>query len=386
VSTDRRIAHITLGAQTSILSWFAACASTLQPLRTLVENTVLEAVPSKVRTFEAFANGIFNQLRQLNTWCASKEEEICVAEAGESPSHVVSLLSLKRDVSNAMGGIFEDLVKIVSQLETLIPHSTPSIVAAAVLNSLWSHIKSRIAINDFSTAWRLLDVWRMSGEPTWANLHRWIKDGIPIQADIDGHPPPNATWQKDEFFVRINPLIHPGSPDFWEASYRLPAKLPGQTDIPLNGNSDGDLSPYPLFLVPFTDDILAAGKAVGLLRAIGLFRLFGDNWLLEWKSLAQVTSSLSLQALDTSLSDAMAVTLVKTCKQPQGWLHKVLVEECQLWKHLQGLENVCLMVRGDAMSQFSEKLFSRVCSYLSPSICSLTRFSFSVDGHPTGLE
>ncbi|KIJ56553.1 hypothetical protein M422DRAFT_238178 [Sphaerobolus stellatus SS14] len=357
VSTTRRLPHLTTASQNSILTWFADSASPLYSLRSLVEETISQGTSSaKVRTYEAFASGISTQLNHLDMWCAKKEEQICFAQSGDSEMpHVVSLLSFKQEVEAIIGGTFQDLLRIAQRVKTMVAHTTSSIVAATILNSLWAQIKTRQAINDTQTAQALLDVWRTSGEPTWRNLRCWIKDGIPIQADFeDIRPAPKPTWDKDEFFVRINPLINPGSPDFWEASYTLPGKLPVATDI---RNED---SPYPLFLVPLASDILAAGKAVGLLRAMGLFQNYVNEWLSGWMTFREATSTLTLKALETTVEEAMSNILLESCEQAQAWLQEVLVERCNLWKHLRGIENVCLMVRGDAMLHFSEKLFARM--------------------------
>ena len=57
-------------------------------------------------------------------------------------------------------------------------------------------------------------------------------------------------------------------------------------------------------------------------------------------------------------------------------LTKVLVEECDLWVHVNAMEDLFLMRRGDAMSHFVDVLFRKVgysCIHIS-TLCALTIF------------
>lgn len=86
----------------------------------------------------------------------------------------------------------------------------------------------------------------------------------------------------------------------------------------------------------------------------------GKDWLNEWVSFSELTISLRIEGVDRALDDLILNSVLGPCRLAQGWLRHVLVEDCQLWKHVRSLEEVCLMTRGDAMSQFSERLFARV--------------------------
>jgi gamma-tubulin complex component 5 len=260
-----------------------------------------------------------------------------------------------------MAGIYEELQKVVQYIETvsMIEHNA-STISAAILNLLWASIQKRIALNDIKTADALLNVWRITGEPTWHNLNRWLKDGVPVYVsfeDHDEHPTQIPTWDQDEFFIRVNPLINSNSPEFWEAGYTLPHY---DKDIAI---TDQRNARYPLFLRSFAQDILAAGKAVGLLRGIGVLNTTKKDWLRGWKTLREATAILSLQALDRTLSDALSQILWPPCEHVQGLLYNVLIKECQFWKYLHSVEYICLMNRGDALSIFCEKLFIRVCFF-----------------------
>ncbi|KAF8528848.1 Spc98 family-domain-containing protein [Hysterangium stoloniferum] len=366
VTVIRLIPHFSSASQTSILGFFATCANTLNPLRRLVVENVVPTASGTPRcaTFEAFTAGVGDQLIKLDRWCAAKEEQIVLAQQGDgSSSCVVSLLNLKQQVEVIMAGTFDDLLKVAQTVEAKRGHLSPSLLSTFTVNSVWTRIRARLAIDDKTSAIALFDVWRICMEPVWTNLMHWLNDGIPIHVDFDddGHKP-KPTWDGREFFVRTNPLIEPGIPEFWEGGYTLPpCHRTSSNVLQLHGDSEDD-SPLPHLLAPVSKDILAAGKAIGLLRAIDVLCRVGKDWLSRWDTFSELTKSLRIEEVDRALDDLVLETVLGPCRLAQGWLRRVLVEECQLWKHVRGLEEVCLMTRGDAMSQFSDRLFVRMDS------------------------
>lgn len=362
VLLDRRITHFTSTSQLSILGTFAVFASTLNPLRRFVQDTISVSPRGRCRTLEAFSAAIERQLHSFDLWCAEKEANISLAQQGRySSDHVVTLLSFGQEVSFNMGGTFIDLLDVIRTIGVKRDRTNPSTMSALILNVLLEVIRTRLSASDARTANALMDVLRQSVEPLWSNLEKWLRDGIPVRAGFeDEHPAAVPTWDVKEFFIRINPLVDIGSPDFWEGSYTLPPRHSGSIPGILSGERPTDEGCLPIFLINVAEDILAAGKAVGLLRAINMVHLVGDDWLGGWTNFKTLTKSLLLDSLDSGLEDLISDALLHPCRLVQSLLRQVLVEECQLWKHLQGLENVYLMTRGDAMSQFSEKLFARV--------------------------
>jgi gamma-tubulin complex component 5 len=320
----------------------------------------LPLLDKQCRTFEAFSTAVERQLHAFDLWCSIVENHISLAQQGKySSDHVISLLSLEQKVSDKMAGTFVILLDVVRIIEGGNSRTTPSAMSCLILNTLLGAIRARLAANDTTTVKDLSDVWRESAEPLWSNLEKWLRDGIPIRAGfVDDHHKAAPTWDEKEFFIRINPLMELGDPDFWDGGYTLPPRhIITGTSSDIYPIDDGNI---PVFLVHVARAILAAGKAVGLLRAIDMIHLVGDDWLRVWIRFKDLTKSLPLQGLDKGLQDLISDTLLPPCRLVQSSLRHLLVEVCDLWKHLRGLENVCLMTRGDAMSHFGEKLFARV--------------------------
>lgn len=357
----RRIVHLTSASQKSILRSFAAFASTLNHLRHLVRHTASSLpLETRCRTSEAFSAAVGRQLHAFDLWCARIEEHINLAQQGKYGSgHIVSLFSLEQRVSHRLGGSFVIFLDVIRIIESRNDRITPSAMSSLILNTLLEAIRARLTANDTTTVKALADVLRASAEPLWSNLGKWLRDGIPIRAGFaDDHHKAIPTWDEKEFFIRINPLMDIGDPEFWDGGYTLPPRhtIPGTSN---NGHAVNEDS-IPIFLVHVAHAILEAGKAVGLLRALDMVHLVGDNWLKEWTKFEFLTKSLPLEGLGKGLEDLISDTLLRSCRLVQSSLQQILIEECDLWKHLQGLENVCLMTRGDAMSHFIEKLFARV--------------------------
>ncbi|KAG9119477.1 hypothetical protein FRC07_005486 [Ceratobasidium sp. 392] len=165
---------------------------------------------------------------------------------------------------------------------------------------------NNLAANAGST--HLMTVFVATAEPLWASVGTWVKWGIDVARDaldlgtedtLDG----NDLTNDREFFVRRREGVDVASPDFWTSGYVLRTSISDDDDEdegkgwlavvlasshgggvgsrsrglldPRSGTLHGMEEPpkalVPDCLLPIAGQVLAAGKAVGLLRAIGVW-------------------------------------------------------------------------------------------------------------------
>ena len=72
------------------------------------------------------------------------------------------------------------------------------------------------------------------------------------------------------------------------------------------------------------------------------------------------------------------------CLRAKKMLTKVLVDDCELWSHLTSIEDLYLMRKGDAMSNFVDVLFARVSVFSI--IPTLSISNIPLDGHQPTLD
>ncbi|EIW61599.1 uncharacterized protein TRAVEDRAFT_143542 [Trametes versicolor FP-101664 SS1] len=420
--TAPRCLHLTAGAQASIVSAFASLATTLAHLRKFTSamfarasastssdsNQAAHLVRSQRRntqTLEAFADALDTELRAFDAWCAAREESICRARGGvlPGPPIVVSLLSLEKGVRDAFGDTFSvllTLVRTVVQKAQRAPsplieiwtfpdlpsRAPPSAVTALLLDALLGAVQARMSMGDAVAARALTRVFGASAEPVWAMMHRWMRDGMPVRdspAALVGVRAVGTRAVPDEFFVEDNELVML-DPDFWSDGFTLRA---GQTG---DGEGEGGEAPngLPVFLVHVAELVLSTGKVTGLLRALGISSLFdgdaaevpdvasGQPWMAGWRAfgalldesagapteevLHDVLSPEAAIASSENLSHVVYEELLPYAERAHETLTKVLVEDCDLWAHLNAIEDLFLMRRGDAMSHFVDILFTRM--------------------------
>lgn len=318
----------------------------MKPLRSLV--TGLKAEQSSI--FQAFITGVARQLQKFDIWCSNLETQISATLLSHEDLdiEVISLLQLKYQVEKRTAHIFDDLLGVLRMWESRPVTRLPG----QLINLVWQCLKKRQTLQDGVTAQALWEVLKVTVEPFWSSLGRWLKDGIPIDLGLEeGEFRLNPTWNVDEFFVRINPLIDTAAPDFWEAKYTL-QRNPTHVETAE--------SPVPLFLAELANHILAAGKSVGFIRAMGLFDLWKFDRIQNWITFEDAVSGFPLREVDFHLKERMSNLLMVPCRVAQTILSRVLVDETHLWKHLRNMEAICLMTRGDLMGQFNEQLFSKV--------------------------
>ena len=368
------------------------------------------------QTLEAFADALDSELRAFDTWCAQREEDICHARAGLGEKLVVSLLSLEKAIRDNFGSSFPVLLDIVrtivrrSQrlndkdetpevwtLPDLPQRASPSTTTAMLLDALLIAAQEHVSMGDEVTSCAIVRVFATSAEPVWSMIRRWMHDGMPVrdgrlgalpstQAGAQAHSPLRAL--QDEFFVEDNEMLML-DPDFWANGFALRDGHAASTE---NGGGDADAegrpTSVPVFLVHVAELVLATGKVTGLLRVLGVSFLFDGElstglgtkpWMADWRSFkalieqpkvhdfADGTGEVAVSpegvvASSENLSRIVYDELLPYSEVAHEALRRVLVDECELWAHLNAMEDLFLMRRGDAMSHFVDILFARVCS------------------------
>lgn len=310
---------------------------------------------------------------------------MCKAQGGVGPPMIVSFLSLEVAVRNEFSDTFTvirelllditqtatrspDVVKEFWTLPDLPQRMSPSSLTTLMLDSLLVNVIERATMGDSVTSQNLMSVFSDTAEPLWRMIGKWVGDGMPVH-DLSG---PNNLFPTqavdDEFFIEDNelPLL---DPDFWMDGFVL------RDDQ--DGGSGGGAVPVtvPQFLRYAAQHVLSAGKAVGLLRALGMSTVFErtggniltSNWppfgiLLEEERAAGGAPVASMSADD--FSRLVYDKLVTPCKAAQERLSQVLIDDCQLWQHLSAMEDLLLMRRGDAISNLVDVFFARVSAQL----------------------
>ncbi|KAL4076383.1 Spc98 family-domain-containing protein [Scleroderma yunnanense] len=384
-----RLLHFTLTAQSSILTSFAEVSTTVCHLRKFASaiihdlSSAYNPSPSSAhllshsirsRTIEAFADAVNMQIRVFDSWCAEKEQAICRASAGLGDPLVVSLLRLDKDVRDKFTGTFDALLNLLhrivshicpsrdrvdlavwnmSNMPTRIP---PSVVSSLLLDLLLQAAEEQSAMGNSQTSLALSVVFARTAELVWEMVGKWLVDGMPVRTPWDSA---DAETLDEEFFIEDNEL-QIMDPDFWLDGYvlRKPAALEGHQQAQ---------SAVPLFLERAVDQILSAGKAVGLLRTMGIhFSLEHTNEIgapLKWCSFTALVDANSMVSRDCeSLSRLISDEISAHCSAVGIRLSRVLREECSLSRHVAAIHGLFLMTRGDDISNFTDILFAKMDS------------------------
>lgn len=382
-----RLIHLSATSQSSIVSEIAQTATTAHHLRAFV-GFVLQSTsqtrhhaPRIARTVEAFADALDAELRQLDKWCAAQEEAICRIRTGSAPPRTTLVVSLLR-TQNMLQHEFEDaldvLRAIVDQVAVyehrryaLLPH-TPAALSALLLDVLLAKVQVyRERWNGRVTADMLMRVFVVTAEPVWGMVGRWLRNGMGLSGEqLD-----------EELFIEGSGLTIaiPGfagggllDPDFWAEGYVL-------RDGVVRGDADGEddednVRAIPSFLEHVAEPVLEAGKAVGLLRALGRPPApDGPLALRDWRSFGALLAStgspdasMATQQFSSISGDTLSQLIYEElephCEAARALLGKVLIDECELARHLGALQDLYLMRRGDAATNFSDILFAKVRS------------------------
>ncbi|KAG6900427.1 hypothetical protein C0993_010815 [Termitomyces sp. T159_Od127] len=416
-----RLLYLSLDAQASLFSSFAKTATTVQHLRRFVSRVFSEARENRhprqqqgntriTRTREAFADAVDQEIRALDKWCASREELMCRAWGGvvdpSSPSPlsssseassttgnlIVSLLSTEKAVHDTFQQTFDVLLDVVKLVDPDRDTSAPSTsrmrtqsaaaVSADLLDYLFASVQAHMERHEHITAAALLRVFVHSAEPIWGMMGKWLREGMGLGVAI-GSGDTSGMWELDEeFFIESSGLgmgmtgLGLLDPEYWKEGYALREEVVG-----LEGEGvdaiERKRKTTPLFLEHVAEPILSAGKAVGLLRALGVplssITTEGDDWR-SFKQLVDPSTSQVVEGeLDQKESGDMLFSvsidnlsrmiyerLSPRCEAAGVVLTRVLVEDCAMWSHLLSIEDLFLMRRGDAMSHFTDILFAKM--------------------------
>jgi gamma-tubulin complex component 5 len=415
--------HLSFDACRSILTEFCFTATRLQEMRHFIKSvyTLRERRRNRrtgstrspifvSRTLEAFAEAVDEYIRDIDKWCASKEEAIVQARSGTGRQMVATLLSccyeMKEEITSTLE-ITQDILRQLIKRELCKDGAThhrgdveklgflrakdfssipPFVLSTRILDLLLQAINTQLAIGELSAASRLTTIFVKTAEPVWKRAGQWMKDGMKVGATLDMDSG-DENELDIELFIRRQEIDFT-NPDFWEQGYVLRCEGDDNYD-----ESQLDTPSRPL-LVPdifanVAHEILATGKAVGLLRAIGIepFVEGESQWsALEWGSFTDIYNgsqhgiseapspsrdedSVDLADNDATYSSRLAMgslhtTLVEHifpwCKSANAKLNRLLLEECSMMEHLSAIENFYFMRQGDAMTAFCDQVFSKV--------------------------
>ncbi|KAK7038051.1 Spc98 family-domain-containing protein [Favolaschia claudopus] len=391
-----RLIHLSLTSQSSLISVLAQTATVAQQLRNFVSfiftsSSQTRATPNRTprmtRTLEAFADAVDTELRALDQWCAAREEAICHVRSGQGPigtKLLVSLLSTQKALQDKFEDGFEVLLSVVRTITTheyfryaLLPR-TPAAMTALLLDALLDKVQVHRERGDGRvTADMLMRVFVMCAEPVWAMVGRWLSIGMGLGGGLGVGQGKDLD---DEFFIEGSGLtvgmtgIGFGlgllDPEFWADGYVLrDGVVRGDNDDEPDETNYYNARAIPSFLEHVAAAVLSTGKAVGLLRALGVPpAVEGPTSLGQWRSFGsliavgapsgQGTSSISVDVLSRLIYDELA----SHCEATGALLGRTLVDECELLHHLYAVEDLFLMRKGDTMSNFTDILFAKMDS------------------------
>ncbi len=349
-------------------------------------------------------------MRGVDRWCAKREEDLFHSQRGHGKQLVVSLLGFEGSLRQRMAGVLEvvDVVlRKITRKTAAVPvtpndgpspiHATdftfylPSILSTLILDGLLAAIHEQLSMGETATSQELLSIFTRTAQPVWSSIGRWLRDGMDA---VEGEEIHGSPMQDEELFIEKGdvPL---GSPDFWDEGYRL-RSVAEDTD---HSTPAQQWDAVPAVFQVIAQHVLAAGKEVGLLRAMGLdtpasFRMQEHEWLsfkrLYARSeenaskeveLATLTLAGERQILDATAgmrwaSDAMVATVqdyaMSVCREAHSQLIRVLKEDCELSRHLSGMQGLFLMRRGDIMSEWCDGVFAKVCLKVDIQLICLT--------------
>ncbi|KAF9235582.1 Spc98 family-domain-containing protein, partial [Melanogaster broomeanus] len=389
--TAPRLLHFTLTAQSSILGAFARVTTTICHLRKFVSaishtvSAVHERSASgtthllthniRSRTMEAFADAVDSQIQTFDRWCAEREEAICHARAGIGDHLVVSLLSLEKHVRDAFAGTFDVLLDVLRRVVTHVCQShdrfdqavwnlatmptrvPPAVVSALLLDLLLEAVEEQLSMGNAATSTSLSAVYAKAAEPVWDMIGKWLKDGMPVRNALDSAD--DVQTLDEEFFIEDNELLVL-DPDFWAEGYDLRK--------PVVLEEERNQSAVPTLLERAVLQILGAGKAVGLLRTMGIHSFSGHAMeksgpLFVWRSFTELFDSNAATIRDSeSLSHLISEEVSSYCLAAGMRLSRLLTEECDVSRHIAAIEGLYLMTRGDVISNFTDVLFAKMDS------------------------
>lgn len=387
--------------------------------------------PPPTPTLEAFAAAIDAQVRKFDTWCADYEEKLCIPHIGtDGELNICSLLNLEHRTSEFMGESFDLLLNLTHDILSLylpvpealksevcpsdFPPIHPSILCTFVLDALIAAARSEHLRGLSGSSQLIMEVFATTIEPLWSSLGAWIRRGMEFESA--GTLATACSRKQSELFIQKDEDIPVHHIDFWRDGYKVFNKV--RQDLSVEEQGPGgrpqgfEHHTIPMIFRAFANEILSAGKSVGLLRVLQSdeFLSLGANCfhyqpLQDWPPFRGIIRSstghispderdavsgrssphafLNGERTDTSF---MAPTLIKTlpselsgediamiirerlepwCQLAHARLNRVIVEDCRLWHHVAAIEGLYFMRRGDTMAQFCQALFRRVLFWAS---------------------
>jgi gamma-tubulin complex component 5 len=352
------------------------------------------------RTVEAFADAIDTEIRSFDMWCAEQEAAMCntYTSNSKSPAVVVSLLHVSKALSNTFEHTFPVLFHILNEVfapclssssDFCLSYLTagaraPAMVSSKLLDILFTSVQVHLERGETVTSGRLMRIFVKTAEPVWEMCGRWLRVGMGLVLSGGGRNV-ETDGLNEEFFIeeKIVRFVFGGEPfmgllhpDFWREAYGLREGVVGVSD---EDHEDEDplvnkqqQKAVPTFLEHVAEMILQTGKAVGLIRALDSNVDVFDNS--GWESFEEFIVARNVEGNESSakknlfsvsidtLSRLIYDRLLPHCQEVGHALTKLLVDECGLWKHLEAIENLFLMRRGDAMSHFIDVVFNKVSS------------------------
>jgi gamma-tubulin complex component 5 len=230
---------------------------------------------------------------------------------------------------------------------------SPFTISILLLDTLLTAADNSSSNGDMETSRALMQVFTASSEPMWAMTGLWLKHGMPTQ-EQEGD---SLIALDDEFFIQDNGLSILDS-EFWTDGFTI------RDADPEARASD---SP-PALLDLMANHVLRAGKAVGLLRILDL-PLINDatpepTWMTNWPTFTALLhehhATVLVETSKEHLARFVHDIILPRCQIPQKQLAQMAIRECDLWLHLDAIEELYLMRKGDAISYFSDMLFAKV--------------------------
>jgi gamma-tubulin complex component 5 len=293
-----------------------------------------------------------------------------------SPTPVVaSLVSLQHALNNEFTSTLSAFLAVPEELglgKSIAQRRPPAALARQILDGLMSAAHSASLRGETHVASALFGAFVAAAEPLWSLTLSWLRDGPRPVATVGGGLVGAGAGVggggggavDPEFFVEDNelPLL---DPDFWRDGLVLRTEMDG-------GGGEREL--VPVLMAGVADLVLGAGKAVALLRVLRPLASAGqdeddDEELqqarVELDSLGFLAEVLEgydqdVFAAGDTLSNLVHDRLAPYCRVIQADLAKIVATGCDLWYHLDALEQLFLTRRGDVADRFADAVFTRV--------------------------
>jgi gamma-tubulin complex component 5 len=291
--------------------------------------------------------------------------------SGLSPTPVVaSLVSLQHALNTEFTSTLSAFLAVPQELglgKSIAQRRPPAALARQILDGLMSAAHSASLRGETQVASALFGAFVAAAEPLWALTLSWLRDGPrPVATVGGGLVGAGGNGAVDpEFFVEDNelPLL---DPDFWRDGLVLRTEADG-------GNVNGERELVPVLMAGVADLVLGAGKAVALLRVLRPLAAGQDGdddeelqqARVDLDSLGSLAEVLKDHDQDIftagdTLSNLVHDRLAPYCRVIQANLAKIVTTGCDLWYHLDALEQLFLTRRGDVADRFADAVFTRV--------------------------